>query len=363
MKNTNQLVRTQIKRMREVNWGEIPDNNPYRLLWGENQQPINVYKNALGDEIKKINFYPSATKLGLKEKIADYNAVNPDSVVLTNGSDEAIELLAKVFLNSDDEVIIPSPSYPCFASVSEMMGAKIITVKLEKDFSVDGEKIVNAISRQTKIIWIANPNNPTGNILLTKIQIEDLAKKINCILVVDECYFELSQVTAAQLVKKCPNIIVTRSFSKIFGLAGARLGYIIANENVTKYLNRLQQANQVFSVNRFAYAAGMAIMSDTELIKESINQFTLLKQSFEKLLQRIPLTVFPTKTTFCLVKLPDNITGKSLKEKLANENIFIKDCSLYPNLGKQYIYLGIPKKQYQKIFIEKMKIALEELSC
>src|SRR6185369_14141365 len=272
MKNTNQLVRTQIKRMREVNWGEIPDNNPYRLLWGENQQPINVYKNALGDEIKKINFYPSATKLGLKEKIADYNAVNPDSVVLTNGSDEAIELLAKVFLNSDDEVIIPSPSYPCFASVSEMMGAKIITVKLEKDFSVDGEKIVNAISRQTKIIWIANPNNPTGNILLTKIQIEDLAKKINCILVVDECYFELSQVTAAQLVKKCPNIIVTRSFSKIFGLAGARLGYIIANENVTKYLNRLQQANQVFSVNRFAYAAGMAIMSDTELIKESINQ-------------------------------------------------------------------------------------------
>src|SRR5690242_3581193 len=118
----DQLVRQQIKNMQEINWGEIPDNNPYRLLWGENQQALAIYKNAIVNEIQKINLYPSATKLRLREKIASYNNVSSDNIVLTNGSDEALELIAKVFLDPVDEVVIPSPSYPGFTSASEMMG-------------------------------------------------------------------------------------------------------------------------------------------------------------------------------------------------------------------------------------------------
>jgi histidinol-phosphate aminotransferase len=170
----DQLVRKQIKNMQEINWGEIPKNNPYRLLWGENQQSIAIYKDAIIKEIEKVNFYPSATKLRLRQKIALYNNVNPANIVLTNGSDEALELIAKVFLNPTDEVVTPSPSYPCFTTVSEMMGAKTITVKLEKDFSLDVEKLEGAITKRTKIIWIANPNNPTGNILFSKEQLENV---------------------------------------------------------------------------------------------------------------------------------------------------------------------------------------------
>ncbi len=363
MKNIDQLVRKQIKDMEEINWGEIPDDNPYRLLWGENQQSFAIYKDTIVKEIQKINLYPSATKLRLRQNIAKYNNVKAENIVLTNGSDEALELIAKVFLNPIDQVIIPSPSYPCFISVSQMMGAKITSVKLEKDFSLDETKLLNAVTNKTKIVWVANPNNPTGNILLTKAQIENLAKQINCLLVIDECYFELSQITATQLIKNYPNIIITRSFSKVFALAGARLGYIIANEIVTTYLNRLQQTNQVFGINRFAYAAGLAIISNISLIEKTIKRFQELKQEFERELQNISLEVIPTQTTFCLAKLSGKITGNVLKEKLGKRGIYIKDCSIYPNLGKEYIYLGIPQKQYQKKCIEEIKAALEELSC
>jgi histidinol-phosphate aminotransferase len=357
----NQLVRKQIKNMQEINWGEIPENNPYRLLWGENQESVALYKNAIIKEIKKVNLYPSATKLRLRQKIADYNNVQPENIVVTNGSDEALELLAKVFLDSSDEVVIPSPSYPCFTTVSEMMGAKIILVKLEKDFSLDAEKLTDAIIKKTKIVWIANPNNPTGNILLSEDQIEVLAKKINCLLIVDECYFELAKITASRLIKSYPNVVITRSFSKVFALAGARLGYIIANQQVASYLNRLQQTNQVFNVNRFAYAAGLAIMSNNNLIEKNIKKFKDLKSNFENLLQNLPLEITPTQTTFCLIKLPKNISGKAVKEKLAKQNIYIKDCSIYPDLGERYIYLGIPQKKYQKFCVEKIKNVLEEL--
>ncbi len=233
-------------------------------------------------------------------------------------------------------------------------------VKLEKDLSLNPRKLLKIINSNTKIVWIANPNNPTGNILLDKKQIENLAKKLPCLLIIDECYFELSGITAVSLINKYPNVVVIRSFSKVFALAGLRLGYIIANEKVTIYLNRLQQANQVFNVNRFAQAAGTVILYKPRLIKSSVKKFIILKESFEKLLKDITLEIVPTKTTFCLVKLPKKITGKTLQEKLAQKGMFIKDCSIYENLEKQYIYLGIPQKRYQKEIAKAIKSFLEK---
>lgn len=354
------LVRKQVRNMSEINWGDVPDNSPFRLLWGENQQVLDVYRKALSEEIEKINLYPSPTKKVLREKIAQYNKVMPDNVVVTNGSDEAIELISKVFISEGDEIVVPIPTFPVYESAALVMGGTTKKVPLEKDLSLNLDSLLKAVSSKTKIVWIANPNNPTGNILLQEKQIENLAKKLNCLLVIDECYFELAEVTAVSLVNKYPNVIVIRSFSKVFALAGLRLGYIVANEEVTSYLNRVQQTNQVFNVNRFAQAAGIAILSKPQLIKTSVQNFIKLKSKFEKFLKSIFLEVIPTNTTFCLVKLPERITGKELKEKLLQKGIFIKDCSIYENLGKQYIYLGLPQEQYQKEVVEAIKSLLEE---
>ncbi|HSW97510.1 MAG TPA: histidinol-phosphate transaminase [Candidatus Saccharimonadales bacterium] len=343
-----QLVRKQIREMEEIDWGDIPDNNGMRLLWGENQELLPLYKKAIRDQINKVNLYPSPTKNKLKENIAHYNNVPRDFIIPTNGSDEALELIAKVFIAENDEVIMPVPSYPCFASVSQMMGAKIITVPLENDFSLSFEKILKKVTKKTKIIWIANPNNPTGNVLIEQNEIEKFIMSVNCLVVFDECYFELSGVTAAQCTKNYDNVLVTRSFTKAFALGGARLGYIIANREAVKYLNRLQQTNLVFNVNRFAQAAGNALLEQPQTVEVIIEQFKKFKLDFEKQLQAIPgLEIISTKTTFCFIKLNTKITGKQVKEKLKQRNIFIKDCSIYQNLGSQYIYLGVPKKKYQ----------------
>lgn len=357
----NQLVRKQVRNMQEINWGDIPDNTGARLLWGENQRFLEIYKDAVEKEVGKINLYPSPTKQVLKEELARYNKVGPENIIPTNGSDEAIELIAKVFIAENNEVIMPLPSYPCFGSVSQMMGARIITVRLAKDFSLDVTKLLKKVSNKTKVIWIANPNNPTGNLLLNKEQIGNIVQNVNCLLVIDECYFELGGVTGALLIQRFPNIIIVRSFSKVFALAGARLGYLICNKETATYLNRLQQTNQVFCVNRFAQAAAITILNRPKLIKESIAKFQALKKDFEAKLKQISqLKIIDTNTTFCLVKILSARTGAELKEQLKKQEIFVKDCSIYTGLGKQYIYLGVPKKQYQKKVVKAIKSLLEE---
>ncbi len=342
--------------MQEINWGDVPDDNPLRLLWGENQKFFKIYKKAIENELYKINLYPSPTKQVLKEALARYNSVKPENIIPTNGSDEALELIAKVFISENDEVIMPLPSYPCFESVSQMMGAKITTISLEENFTLNIKSLLNVITKKTKIIWIANPNNPTGNILISKKQIEYLLKKINCLLVVDECYFELAGTTGVSLINKYPNLIVVRSFSKVFALAGARLGYLMCNKKTAAYLNRLQQTNQVFCVNRFAQAAAIALLRKPKQITDSILEFQNLKQKFESTLERIPeLIILETKTTFCLAKIQSDITAAQFKKKLMMQNIFIKDCSIYEGLGKQFIYLGIPQERYQQKVVESIK--------
>ncbi len=354
-----QLVRKQIRAMKEIRWGDIPDTSDMRLLWGENQIPLSVYKRAIEEEIEKINLYPSPTKQKLKEALAKYNGVGKEAIIPTNGSDDALELIAKVFLAEQDEVIVPLPSYPCFASVSQMMGATVRTVLLEPNFSLDVDQMLKTVTPKTKIIWIANPNNPTGNILLTTDQIEEIAKQINCLFVVDECYFELAGVTGASLVKTYPNLVIVRSFSKVFALAGVRLGYIICSEEAALYLNRLQQTNLVFNVNRFAQAAGCAILKEPRLLKQSIAEFQSLKANFEALLAKIPeVQILPTNTTFCLVNILSQTSAGELKKRLERKNIFVKDCSIYEGLGTQYMYVGVPQKAFQQTVVTEIQKAL-----
>jgi histidinol-phosphate aminotransferase len=348
--------------MQEINWGDIPDNTGARLLWGENPIAPKESILAIKNEAKKINLYPSPTKENLKRNLAKYSNVLPENIAVTNGSDDAIELISKVFISEGNEAIIPVPTFPVYESASLMMGAKVIKIALENTFSLDIDKLLNVVTSKTKILWIANPNNPTGNLLLNEKGLEKLSSKINCLLVVDECYFELTNTTAVSLIDKYPNVIIIRSFSKVFGMAGARLGYIIANKEAISYLERLQKANQVFSVNRFALVAANALFTKKDRIQELIRVYTYQKNNFEKLLQGIKnVQIIPTKTTFCLIKLRSKtISSSELKLKLLTKNIYIKDCSIYKRLGSKYVYLGVPPQKYQRLVASSIKKVLKE---
>lgn len=354
--NISNKVRSTIQNIKVTSWGEIPENSDFRLMFGENpfiwEQGISAIKN----EIDNINIYPSPTKRDLINKIAKYNSVSPENIVVTNGSDDGIELIAKIFINLNEEVVIPTPTFPVYESVSNMMGANIVNIPLNDNFELNLNNLVKKVNKVTKIIWIANPNNPTGNILVLKSKIEWLLKKApNTIVVIDECYFELSQITAKELVQKYNNLIILRSFSKIFGLAGLRLGYIITNPDIAFYCNALQQNNQPFSVNRFALASGNAIMSNLTKINDMIEKYKTIKEKFEKNLSNIKgLKIIPTYTTFSLIKLPNFCSASKVKNELTKKGIYIKDCSIYKGLGPRYIYLGVPKQNVQESFIKEL---------
>ena len=352
----SQKVRPQIQEIKTTNWGEIPENSNFRLMFGENPFTLDECIMAIKQEVNKLNTYPSPTKEVLIKKIAKYNKILSENIVVTNGSDDGIELIAKVFINLKDEVIIPIPTFPVYESVSKMMGANIVGISLDKDFKLNTDELVKKVNKSTKIIWIANPNNPTGNILISKDRIEWLLKKVpNIFVVIDECYFELSEITAKDLIKKYNNLIILRSFSKIFGLAGLRLGYIISNPTIVSYCKALQQNNQPFSVNRFALAAGIAVMDNLTKISKIIKEYKETKNYFEKKIRQIKgAEVLLTITTFSLIKLPEQFSALFIKNELIKKRIYIKDCSIYSGLGSRYIYLGIPKKNAQQKIIKEL---------
>lgn len=356
-------VRNEIKQMKPVAWGDIPEDSLGRLLWGENPLlPLPAIR-AIKKEVRRINQYPSPTQGELKKLLATYNGVKPENIIITNGSDDALELIAKVFVAPNDEVLIPIPTFPCYETVSQMMGAVIRTIPLNRDFSLPLPQLRESLTPKTKIVWFANPNNPTGNILIQPQEITLLAPKIKGVLIVDECYFEISGVTAVPFIRNDSNIIVVRSFSKVFGLAGIRLGYIIADPQVISYLTLLAANNQVFAVNRFALAAGTALLRDTSYVQKQIKQFTALKNEFERKLKQIDcLKVVPTQTTFCLIQITKpRRSAKQLKRKLEQQyGIFVKDCSIYQNLSPSYVYLGVPKRNYQRAVVKALQTLLAE---
>lgn len=343
--------------MTEIKWGEIPENSQFRLMLGENQTAIEQCIDAIVQEAGKLNFYPNPVRAKLKKAIAKYNKILPENIVITNGSDDAIELIAKVFVDNNDEIIIPTPTFPVYESVCTMMGTKIIKIPLGNDFSLNLKTLFSKITNSTKIIWIANPNNPTGNILVPQDKIEKLIQKNpNCLFVFDECYFELTETTAIDLINRYDNLIVIRSFSKIFSLAGARLGYLATNKKIASYCRMVQQNNQPFSVNRFAIAAGAAIFEKNINVRQLVNNYQDLKNRFENLLKTINnIEVIPTKTTFCLIKLPKTCSSKQLKTRLEAKGIFIKDCSIYEELASEFVYLGVPNKTMQKRVVLEIK--------
>jgi histidinol-phosphate aminotransferase len=218
----------------------------------------------------------------LENKLAKYDGVNVDQIMITNGSDQGIDLVFRTFTDAGDEVIIPTPSFAMFTQAAQVAGNKILRPLYNKEnLSFPLEEVLGMVGNSTKLIVLCNPNNPTGT-LLSLNEIEKIAKKApNTIILVDEAYFEYSKVTAIPLIKTYPNIIVVRTFSKAFGLASLRIGYIIAS---SKYVNELLKVRGPYDLNIIAYTASLASLDDLSDVQtyasEAIDQAKPLVEEF-----------------------------------------------------------------------------------
>ncbi|MDR3739939.1 MAG: histidinol-phosphate transaminase [Terracidiphilus sp.] len=224
----------------------------------------------------------------------------PEQVVLTNGVDEAIHVLFETFLDAGDELLLPVPTYTMYEVYATATDARIVTVQAANDMAFPYDRLIAAITQRTKIIAIANPNSPSGSVC-TLDQILEIARRApHAILLVDEAYFHFYGETVMDLVGTVPNLIVARTFSKAYGLAGLRLGLLAAPVELMRWIRRVLSP---YSVNSLALACLVPALEDTKYLDNYVAEVLTARAEFETVLDRKGLRRWPSHANFILVDI------------------------------------------------------------
>ena len=274
-----------------------------------NENPLGPSPKALAAMervLKNLHLYPDGNAFYLKRKLADTLGIQPANLILGNGSNEVIEFVGHALMAPEVDVVVSEYCFAIYPIVAKLFGANVITVPA-KNYGHDLPAMVKAITPQTKVIFVANPNNPTGT-LASREEVVQLINRVpkNVLLVMDEAYFEFldDAVDLLPLIRngQKPNLLLMRTFSKIFGLAGLRVGYGIA---VPELIAALEKIRQPFNINSIAQAAALAALEDTgHLEKTRANNFSG-RHFLETEIRRMKLKFVPTAANFVLVHVGD----------------------------------------------------------
>ena len=290
------------------------------LPWGLNDE----LKEALIKGIKEMDFnrYPDSSGIDLRKAISRYTGIDTESICIGNGSDELISLLLQTFIEPGDTIAIYNPTFGMYMMYGAICGAKIWEYELDSNFELKLDEFITSIQKEKpKVVFLCNPNNPTGK-ELALWEIEEILKATSAIVVVDEAYFEFSGVTAAGLLSAYDNLIILRTFSKAFGLAGLRVGYMLTVPSVISYINRIRSP---FNVNVFAQVAAAEVLKNLDKVMERVE---IIKSERERLLvllkQLEGLQCFESKSNFILMRSP---YSQKMFMRLQEAGIFIRRYS------------------------------------
>ncbi|SHJ82287.1 histidinol-phosphate aminotransferase [Alicyclobacillus tolerans] len=296
------------------------------LKLNANENPLGPSPKALqaiADELGQLHHYPDGSSSYLRDAIAQYHGCEKDAVLVGNGSDEIIRLLSETFLSPDDEVIVTFPSFSQYRAGALLMGAKVVTVPLEAEsFRFDPERLLEAVNPRTKLLYVCSPNNPSGTVL-EKNQLEELVKRLppQVIVIWDAAYDEYSmsphRAVWSQDLLETGRWIVLHTFSKLYGLAGLRVGYALGSPDIWQYAHRIREP---FNVNRLAQRAAAAALYDEEHRQKSLQLVRKGKQQYERLGQA-GYTLVPSDANFILVRVGN---GRQVAEKLMSEGVLVR---------------------------------------
>ena len=297
--------------------------------------------------------YPDSDGIFLKNVLAKKFKLDFNRIILGSGSDQIFELICKAFLNKNDEVIVPEFSFIIYRIYSKIYGAKIKYAK-ELNFKISIKNILSKVTKKTKIVFLANPNNPTGTIIGKK-ELLQLRKKLrsNILLVVDDAYFEYVKdkkyLPGLKLFSNSKNVIVTRTFSKIYGLAGLRIGYGYGPKNLIYALNQIKPP---FNINRAALFAAAEAIKDVKWLNKEIKHINKWSNIFYKNFKDLGIETNPSYGNFLLVNF--NKIKKSSKKiflKLAKNGILVRKMDVYKIRNSLRITIGnnLENKKFIKI--------------
>lgn len=288
-----------------------------------NENPLGPSPKALAamrNAIDAAQLYPDGGGFLLRNALANQLRCARENIILGNGSNEIIEFVGHAFLNPGDEAIIFQHAFIAYKLVAALFGARAIEVA-EQDFQPDLDSILDAITPKTKVIFIANPNNPTG-VLISPNKIDNFLARIpgNAVTVLDEAYYEFLDNPPDTLrhVREGRNVLILRTFSKIHGLAGLRVGYGIARPEIIEVL---QKTKQPFNVNEIAQVAALAALQDSDHIRETKRVVDNGRTFLEKELTAMKLKLVPSLGNFVFVNVGD---GPAVFKKMLAHKIIVR---------------------------------------
>ncbi len=328
-----------------------------KLASNENPFGCSLFvKKAIEEEAVHINRYPDSGAYYLRRELSRFLEVDPKEIIFGNGSNEIIDLIARVFLRKGDETLAFEGSFIVYKLVTKATGADFREVSLECDFSRNLEKLLSSITEKTKVIFIDNPCNPTG-FANKKEEFDEFIKELpdDVLLVLDEAYFEyakghgvpdgLNYVHPLNPSIPRKNVIVLRTFSKAYGLAGLRIGYGIARREIVEILEKVRQP---FNVNHLAQVGAVEAIKDQKFVQFSVMENEKGKEKLYEAFERLGVHFVPTYANFIMFKVEN---AESVYSELLKKGIIVRPAFGFDN----YLRVSIGTQYENEKFIETLK--------
>ena len=346
----------------------VPEEKIVKLASNENPLGMSPkVKLKINNEIIKINRYPDSNSTSLKKAISDFHGVKINQVFLGNGSNDVLECLAKTFLRQGTSAVHSKYSFAVYGLATASSGANSIVVPATNNLGHNLSAFLSHISNDTRLVFIANPNNPTGS-FINKNEIESFLKHVDdsILVVLDEAYYEyldgLDKTDTLDLLKKHPNLFITRSFSKAYGLAGLRVGYGLGNEEVISFMNSVRQP---FNVNSLAQVAAICALEDQEFVDKSRLHNRQIMVELINGLSSLGIDCPYSKGNFVLANFSNQINsvnspiGLKIFESLLNLGVITRPVTNYdlPN----YLRISVGTEEENRCFLKVLPQALDSI--
>ena len=316
-------------------------------------------KKVLSNKKLILSKYPDSKSKILRKEISKKFNCDFNKIICGAGSDEIIQMICQLYLKPSDEVIVPQYSFLMYRIYAQIVGAKVIFSK-EKNFKVSVSEIIKNVTKKTRIVFIANPNNPTGT-YLTKLELLELRKKLkkNILLVLDDAYFEYMKnkdyESSLDLFKNKDNVMVIRTFSKIYGLASLRVGWGHASKKIIKAMNLIKPP---FNVNQLAQTAATEALKDKNFINRSVKHNIIEANKVKNILDKLNIFSNEVTANFLLLNFDKcKFSAKKIFNKLQLKGIILRSTEDGYNI-KNKLRLTIGSKKENIKFITAIKVIL-----
>ncbi|MBI4314088.1 MAG: histidinol-phosphate transaminase [Candidatus Omnitrophica bacterium] len=303
---------------------------------------------AVREALAQLHRYPDGQGYALKRKLASHLGVDGSNIILGNGSDELITLALRTYVDPGDEIVVADPTFLIYRLAGEASAATVRTVPL-RDFRYDLPAIRRAVNRKTKIVFIANPDNPTGS-FVTASEVSRFMEDFpdDVLVVFDEAYFELADVPefpqSLEYVKAGRSVLVTRTFSKAYGLSGLRIGYGIAPSGIVQALN---QVREPFNVNSLAQAAAAAALDDKEHLEATVVNTRMGRKALFRAFDALGIRYVPSAANFVLFQI--GARAREIARSLLKRGIIVREMGAWNLDGFLRVTVGTAQETEQFI--------------